>query len=80
MGVILHRRRARPVILKPRAVDNTRMLLAQAAAEYVGFSAVMEALSRLWYTAEYQLSRLGSSGYALVALALIALFFFRSRR
>jgi hypothetical protein len=56
------------------------MLLAQAAAEYVGFSAVMEGLSRLWYMAEYQVSRLGSSGYVLAALALIALLFFRSRR
>jgi hypothetical protein len=56
------------------------MVLAQAAAEYVGVSSVMEGLSGLWYAVEYQMSRLGSSGYAVLGLALLALFFLRSRR
>ena len=75
-GVILHR----GLILRQRLGDNGCMVLAQAAAEYVGVSSVMEGLSGLWYAVEYQLSRLGSSGYAVLGLALLAFFFLRSRR
>jgi hypothetical protein len=56
------------------------MMLAQAAAEYVGVSSVMEGLSRLWYAVEDQLSRLGSSEYAILGLAVAALLFLRLRR
>jgi hypothetical protein len=59
---------------------RTRMILAQAAAEYVGVSSVMEGLSRLWYAVEDQLSRLGSSEYAILGLAVAALLFLRLRR
>ncbi|HZM59712.1 MAG TPA: hypothetical protein VFB85_07935 [Vicinamibacterales bacterium] len=58
-----------------------RMVLAQAAAEYVGVSSVMQGLSGLWNTLEYQFSQLGSSGYTFIAVALIGLLvLFRSRR
>jgi hypothetical protein len=57
------------------------MVLAQAAAEYVGVSSFMEGLSGLWRTLEYQLSNLGTSGYTFLALALIGVMvLFRSRR
>jgi len=58
-----------------------RMVLAQAAAEYVSFSTVIDGLSGLGRTLEYHLSNLGSSGYAFIALGLIGLLvFFRNRR
>ena len=58
-----------------------RMILAQAAAEYVGIGSIVEGLSGLWRTLEFQFSQLGSSGYAFIALALIGmLVLFRSRR
>jgi hypothetical protein len=58
-----------------------RMVLAQAAAEYVGVSTVMQGLSGLWSTLEYQFSQLGNSGYTFIAVALIGLLVLcRSRR
>ena len=57
------------------------MLLAQAAGEYVGLGSVLEGMSGLWNTVEYQLSSLSSSTYVLLALGgLVVMFFFRSRR